>query len=91
MFTLLKTGLDDHASVSVPGFEVYEREKQIQAEIQEWAWQVHEAALHDASQKGSPVKMGNNETLLKQVSEEVTRQAQEKLKQSVAIAKRSQS
>jgi len=91
MLTLLKTGLDDRASASVPDFEVYEREKKIQAEIQEWAWQVHETALHDASQKGSPLKIGNIETLLKQVSEEVTRRAQEELKKSVAKAKRGQS
>lgn len=91
MLTLSKTGLDIRASTSVPGVEVDEKDKKIQIEVQEWAWQVHEAALQDAGQKESPLKVGNNEMLLKQVSDEVTHKAEEERKKSVAVAKRSQS
>jgi len=83
VLTLAKTGLDDRASATVPGVEIGEREKKIQIEIQEWAWQVHEAALHDAGQKESPLKLGNIEMLLKRVSEEVTHKAEEERKKSV--------
>ncbi len=89
MLTLLKTGPGDRASASVPGVEVDEREKKIQIAIQEWAWQVHEAALHDAGQKEGPLKVGNSEMLLKRVSDEVTHKADEERKKSVAMAKRS--
>jgi hypothetical protein len=44
-----------------------------------WTWKVHEVALHEASQREGLLRMGSQETLLKQILEEVTRKAQEKL------------
>ena len=44
-----------------------------------WTWKVHEVALHEASQREGMLIIGGNEPLLKKVSEEVTRKAQEKL------------
>ena len=45
-----------------------------------WTFQVHEVALHEASHKEGLLMIGSQETLLKKVSEEVTRKAQEKLR-----------
>ena len=44
-----------------------------------WTWKVHEVALHEASHREGVLIIGSNEPLLKMVSEEVTRKAQEKL------------
>jgi hypothetical protein len=44
-----------------------------------WTWKVHGVALHEASQREGMLIIGSNEPLLKKVSEEVTRKAQEKL------------
>ena len=90
MHTLFKTRLDDRASAPVPVVEVDEKDKKIQIEIQEWAWHIHQDALHDASQTVSQLKVGTNEVLLKRVSEEVTHKAEEERKKSVAKAKRHQ-
>jgi hypothetical protein len=51
----------------------------VQTERVMWTWKVHEVALHEASHKEGLLMMGSQETLLKKVSEEVTRKAQEKL------------
>jgi hypothetical protein len=51
----------------------------VQTERVIWTWKVHEVALHEASHKEGLLMMGSKETLLKKVSEEVTRKAQEKL------------
>ena len=55
------------------------KEGKTQTERVIWTWKVHEVALHEASQRGGMLIIGGNEPLLKQVSEEVTRKAQEKL------------
>ena len=44
-----------------------------------WTWRVHEVALHEASHREGQLKIGSKETQLKQVSDEVTRKAHEKL------------
>lgn len=56
------------------------RDGKTQTERVMWTWKVHEVALHEASQRGGMFIIGSNEPLLKQVSEEVTRKAQEKLR-----------
>jgi hypothetical protein len=51
----------------------------VQTERVIWTWKVHEVALHEASHREGLLMIGSQETLLKKVSEEVTRKAQEKL------------
>jgi hypothetical protein len=51
----------------------------VQTERVMWTWKVHEVALHEASHKEGLLMMGSQEILLKKVSEEVTRKAQEQL------------
>ncbi len=55
------------------------KEGKTQTERVIWTWKVHEVALHEASQREGVLIIGSNEPLLKKVSEEVTRKAQEKL------------
>ena len=57
--------------------EIEERDEKAQTEI--WARKVHEVALHEASQRVGPLTFSGIEPLLKKVSEEVTRKAQEKV------------
>jgi hypothetical protein len=45
-----------------------------------WIWKVHEIALHEASHGEGPLKFDRREFLLKQLSDEVTRKVQEKLR-----------
>ena len=45
-----------------------------------WTWKVHEVALHEASQREGPLKFDRRELLLKQLSDEVSRKVQEKLR-----------
>ena len=56
--------------------EIKEKDEKAQTEI--WVWKVHEVALHEANQREGPLTFGGIEPLLKKVSEEVTRKAQEK-------------
>jgi hypothetical protein len=60
--------------------ESEEMDEKAQTESSIWTWKVHETALHEASQMEGPLKFDTRELLLKQVSEEVTRKAQEKLR-----------
>lgn len=69
-FSLLETTL----------IESEARDGKIQTERVLWTWKVHEVALHEASQREGMLIIGGNEPLLKKVSEEVTRKAQEKLR-----------
>jgi hypothetical protein len=59
------------------------KDRKAQSERVIWTWKVHEVALHEASQREGPLVFGGRELLLelllKKVSEEVTRKAQEKL------------
>jgi hypothetical protein len=53
-----------------------------------WTWRVHEIALHEAGQREGVLMIGNSkEALLKKISEEVTRKAQEKLSASRSSGK----
>jgi hypothetical protein len=55
------------------------KEGKTQTERVIWTWKVHEVALHEAGHREGVLIIGSNEPLLKKVSEEVTRKAQEKL------------
>ena len=55
--------------------EIEEKDEKAKTEI--WVWKVHEVALHEANQREGPLMFGGIEPLLKKVSEEVTRKAQE--------------
>ncbi len=58
--------------------EIEEKDEKAQTEI--WIWEAHEVALHEASNREGPLMFGGIEPLLKKVSEEVTRKAQENLR-----------
>ena len=58
--------------------EIEERDED-KTRMEIWAWKVQEVALHDASQGGGPLTFSGIEPMLKKVSEEVTRKAQEKI------------
>ncbi len=60
--------------------ESKEMDGNAQTESGMWTWRVHEVALHEASQRAGPLKFESRELQLKQVSEEVTRKVQEKLR-----------
>jgi hypothetical protein len=80
------TGADRHASRPFSFLETIlieseAKEGKAQSERVIWTWKVHEVAMHEASQGEGLLMMGGSiEPLLKKVSEEVTRKAQEKLK-----------
>ena len=59
----------------------------VQTERVIWTWKVHEVALHEASQREGQLMIGSQETLLKKVSEEVTRKAQENLNAKCSTCK----
>lgn len=78
------TGADRHASRPFSLLETMlseskEEDGNVQTERVIWTWKVHEVALHEASHREGLLMIGSQETLLKRVSEEVTRKAQEKL------------
>ncbi len=78
------TGAHWHASgplslIETALIEIEERDEKAQTENEIWVWKVHEVALHEASQREGLLTLGSKEALLKKVSEEVTRKAQEKL------------
>jgi hypothetical protein len=80
------TGADRHASRPFSLLETMLVESEgedgnVQTERVIWTWKVHEVALHEASQREGLLMIGGSkEVLLKKVSEEVTRKAQEKLR-----------
>jgi hypothetical protein len=79
-----QTGAAGHASrpfslLETILIESEAKEGKTQTESVIWTWKVHEVALHGASQREGVLIIGSNEPLLKMVSEEVTRKAQEKL------------
>ncbi len=74
------TGVQWHPAVpesflETAPIEIKEKDEKAQTEI--WVWKVHEVALHEANQREGPLMFGGIEPLLKKVSEEVTRKAQE--------------
>ncbi len=72
------TGVHWYPAGQIPLLEIKERDEKAKTEI--WAWKVHEVALHEASQREGPLTMSSIEPLLRMVSEEVTRNAQEKIR-----------
>lgn len=77
------TGVDEHASRPlslIQAAQIEEEYRKAQTEIEKWAWEVHEIALHNASQMEGLPAFGSIEPLLRKISEEITRQAQEKLR-----------
>lgn len=60
---------------------VAEANKKMQTELDLWREAVHEDALHAAAQRGGPITFGGVEAMLRLVSEQVTRAAQERLRQ----------
>ncbi len=81
------TGTDGHASRSFSLLETMrieskEIEEKSQVESGIWTWKVHEVALHEAGQREGPLHFDSRELLLKQISEEVTRKVQEKLREN---------
>jgi hypothetical protein len=78
------TSVDGHTSrlfslTETTLIESEEKDWKAQTESGIWTWKIHEFALHEAGQREGPLSLGNREVLLKKVSEEVTRKAQEKL------------
>ena len=78
------SGADRHASKPLSLLETMlieseDEDGNIQTESVIWTWRVHEVALQEASHREGQLIIGSKETQLKQVSEEVTRKAQEKL------------
>jgi hypothetical protein len=79
------TGTAGHASGSFSLFETThikseEMDGKAESESGIWIWKVHEVALHEASLGEGPLKFDRRELLLKQLSDEVTRKVQEKLR-----------
>ena len=68
-FSLLETML----------IESKEEDGNVEIEHVIWTWKVHEVALQEASHREGLLMIGSQETKLKQVSDEVTRKAQEQL------------
>ena len=86
------TGVGEHLSGPLSPIQTdltEEKDKQVQTEIEKWAFEVHEVAHHEVTHKEGPLAIGSKEPLLKKVSEEVTQKAQEKLNKE--LAKRSSS
>lgn len=78
------SGAVRHASIPLSFIETMlieseDEDGNVQTESVIWTWRVHEVALHEASHREGQLMIGSRETQLKQVSEEVTRKAQEKL------------
>ena len=79
------TGVDEHASRPVSLIQtaqIEEEYREAQTEIEKWAWEVHEAALHNASHMERLPAFGSIEPLLREISEKITRQAQEKVRRN---------
>ena len=64
----------------VLSLETREREKKLQTELELWCQQVKKEALLEACRGTGVVTLGGVEAQLKRVSEQVTHEAQEKLK-----------
>jgi hypothetical protein len=81
----IHTGTDGQASRSFSlletrGSENEDMDGKAERERGMWTWKVHEIALHEASQREGPLKFDRRELLLKQLSDEVSRKVQEKVR-----------
>ena len=87
------SGAVRHASIPLSLVETMlieseDEDGNVQTESMIWTWRVHEVALQEASHREGQLMIGSKETQLKQVSEEVTRKAQEKLNGNPSNGKR---
>jgi hypothetical protein len=82
-----QTGAQKRTSGSVPRTTTEERENQ--TEVERWGWKVQEWALQEAARRGGPPALGSIEIQLKRISEQVTRQAQEKYQRTADTRKES--
>jgi hypothetical protein len=82
-----QTGAQKRTSGSVPRTTTEERENQ--TEVERWGWKVQEWALQEAARRGGPPALGSIEIQLKRISEQVTRQAQEKYQRTAETRKES--
>ncbi len=71
--------------------EMKEKGKRIQTEAEAWGRKVQEGALQEAARREGAPRLGGLEAQLKRLSEQVTRQAQEKYKQITDTHKESDS
>lgn len=79
-----RTGVEERASEPFTHKESEELEKKVQTELEEWANKVHKDAVEAAAAMVGELKLTSKEGLearLKQISDEVTRKAQEHLHQ----------
>ena len=79
-----RIGMEERASEPLTHKESEELEKKGQTELEEWANKVHKDAVEAAAATVGELKLTSKEGLearLKQVSDEVTRKAQEHLHQ----------
>ena len=84
-YSEIHTGADGHASSSFSLLEMRDGENEdmdgkAESERGMWAWKVHEVAMHEAGHSEGPLKFDRRELLLKQLSDEVSRKVQEKLR-----------
>ncbi len=83
---LRKTRVDaeERAPKAVTRNETEEKEKRVKTELEEWANKVHKDAVVVAATTGGELKLTSKESLearLKQISDEVSRKAEEHLHQ----------
>jgi hypothetical protein len=57
-----------------------EEVKRAQTEFEIWEQQVRQDARYEAGKKGGPLVLGGTEAQLRKISEDITREAQEKNK-----------
>ncbi len=84
-YSEIRTGMNGYTSRSFSLLESRDGEREemdgkAESERGIWTWKVHEVALHEASQREGPLKFDRRELLLKQLSDEVSRKVQEKLR-----------
>jgi hypothetical protein len=82
LFKGTQTGAEERASETVAPSESEEKEKKEQTELEGWANKVQKEAVEAAATMGGELKLTGKESLevrLKQISDEVTRKAQEHL------------
>lgn len=80
-----QAGVNEHAhkaGILEPVAPITEKEKEDQVEVEKWAWEIHEVALHEAAQSTALPAIGVKEPLLKKVSDEVSRLAQARLRRA---------
>jgi hypothetical protein len=78
-------GVDEPASRPlslIQPAQIEEEYREAQTEIEKWAWEVHEVALRTPSQMERLPTFGRIEPLLREISEKITRQAQEKIRRN---------